>query len=126
VSCNVRLRGRGRVELAATSFDDVEHQVVKELERLFSGVAVSIEEIRRSSGGQHHIAGEFVVRFGLRVELEVLPNRAAQARHEALRLARQRLAKTRFRFISWERIDVPNEGRGPIADADGATSAETP
>jgi hypothetical protein len=96
----VRLRGAGRVELAAYGLADAEHRVEKELRAAWPGCAVEVLEVTRPRGAAR-IVEEFAVRYRVRGAEEVGAGTGAEQRAAALRVVRARFAGSRF-----ERIDL--------------------
>jgi len=91
----LRLRGSGRVEVAAYGLADAEHRVEKELHRLWAGCRVDILEVGRPGGGAR-IVEEFVVRYRVEGSAEVEAESADAAREGALRKVRGGFAGSRF------------------------------
>ena len=101
---SVPLRGTGRVEVAAYGVADAEHLVQKELERLWPGARVRVLEVRRA-GEEPLIVEEFEVSYRIDVAVEVEAPSSEAAPREAFRLARGRLAGSRYARTSFEAAD---------------------
>jgi hypothetical protein len=96
----VRVRGRGRVELAAHGVADAEHRVEKELAALFPEGAVTVTEVARA--GEGRIVEEFAVGYALRGVVEPAAASPDDAPRAALRELRARFEGTRFARVAWE------------------------
>lgn len=94
-----RVRGEGRVEVAAYGLADAEHRVEKELGALFPAARVEVTEVARA--GEGRIVEEFGVRY--RVSLAAHGEAASEdgARRAALGPLRAAAAGTRFERIAW-------------------------
>lgn len=97
----VRVRGRGRAEVAAYGLADAEHQVEKEIARAWPGVRVAVEGVERRDG-EGRIVETFTVRFAAEGWVEAKGEDADAARGAAFRAARERLRGTRYRGMVWE------------------------
>lgn len=95
----VRVRGRGRVVVAAYGVADAEHLVEKELTRLWPAAQVRIEGITRAGGGR--VVEEFEVAYRVEGEHEVEVERAEEAPAAAFRQLREALAGSRYSHIEW-------------------------
>lgn len=104
----VRLRGTGRVEIAAYGVGDAEHATEKEIRRVWPDARVEVTEIARTGEGRK-IVEEFAVGFALRVDLRVEGSTPEEARREAFRVARMCVAGTRFERTAWESGEVSGE-----------------
>lgn len=102
----VRVRGEGRVEVAADGFADAEHLVEKELRSAWRSGSVEILEVSRP-GGTSRIVDHFSVSYRLAAEIEVIGVSSAAAPREALRKARAMLSDTRYRRAEWLLPDLP-------------------
>jgi len=102
----VRVRGGGRTEVAAYGVADAEHQVEKEILRLWPDARVRVLEVRRSGAAAERIAEEFVVEYRLEGVLEVDAPDEAAARAEVFRTGRDRLQGSRYWRIAWEAAEV--------------------
>ena len=100
----VRLRGRGKVEVAAYGIADAEHLVEKELRRLWPDARVTVARIDRS--GAPRIVEEFAVRYLLEGTLEVEADSAAEAPAVGFRRMREVVAQSRYRRAEWEAVDA--------------------
>lgn len=96
----VRVRGRGRVRIAAYGVADAEHLVEKELTRLWPAASVRIERISRA--GDPRIVEEFDVAYLLEGEQEVEAPTPAEAPASAFRHLRALLAGSRYGKTEWE------------------------
>lgn len=101
----VRAEGRGRAELPAYGLADAEHQVEKEIVRVFPGARVDVAEVLRTEAAGR-IVEEFRVRYRVVVSVEVEADSPDAARREALRELRGALEGTRHRRIEWVESDV--------------------
>jgi hypothetical protein len=97
----VRVRGTGRVELAAYGLADAEHQVEKELRALWADAVVDVLDVARTED-RSRIVEEFLVRYRVRTAVPVDADTADDARQSALRLLRERFAGSRFERIAWD------------------------
>lgn len=97
---SVRLRGTGRVELAAYGLADAEHRVEKELGALWPGSRVEVLEVARA--GEGRIVEAFRVHY--RVTGDLPAGAEADPVAAALRSLRTRFEGTRFERIT---LDVP-------------------
>lgn len=97
----VRVRGRGRVEVAAYGLADAEHLVEKELARCWPGARVSVLDVARADPAGR-IVEEFTVSYLVRGELRVDVATADEVRAAAFRAARELLAGSRYRRTEWE------------------------
>lgn len=102
----VRVRGRGRVEIAAFGVADAEHQVEKELHRLWPEAQVRIGDISRAEGGR--IVEEFAVGYLLEGALEVTAPNPEEAPRAAFRQLRTLLAEGRYGRTEWEVVGIVN------------------
>lgn len=96
----VRLRGTGRVEVAAYGLADAEHLVEKEIGRAWPEARVEIRDVTRTGVGR--IAEELSVLYRVEAVMEVEAGTREAATREALREARRRLEGTRYARIAWE------------------------
>lgn len=96
----VRVRGRGRVRIAAYGVADAEHLVEKELSRLWPGAGVYIEGISRT--GDARIVEEFDVSYRVEGEQTVEADRPGDAPTAAFRQSREALAGSRYGVTAWE------------------------
>lgn len=95
----VRVRGSGRVDVAAYGIADAEHRVEKEIRLAWPNARVEILEIARGAASGR-IVEEFTVSYRIRAELEV--GVGSDARSLAFRVARERLEGTRYWGAEWE------------------------
>jgi hypothetical protein len=107
VRFTVRVRGRGRVRIAAYGVADAEHLVEKELTRLWPGAVVRIEGIARA--GPDGIVEEFDVAYRVEGEQEVTAEGEADAAPSAFRQLRHMLADSRYGRTAWEGRMVKGE-----------------
>jgi hypothetical protein len=98
-----RLRGEGRVEVAAYGLADAEHRVEKELGALFPAARVEVTEVARA--GEGRIVEELVVRYRVSLAAEGEGESAAEARRAALAPLRAAAAGTRFERIAWSFLE---------------------
>lgn len=101
----VHLAGGGEAALAAYGLTDAEHRVEKELAQLWPGAHVSVAEVRRGAA-EERIVEEFVVGYRLRGRLSVEAGSPEEARRQAFREGRARLAGSRYAGIRWESARV--------------------
>lgn len=101
----VRLRGSGSRELAAYGISDAEHQVEKEILRLWPDARVRVREVRRI-GAEERIAEEFRVEYRMEGCVQVDAADGDDARREAFRQARARFEGSRYWTISWDAAKV--------------------
>ncbi|HEX8391603.1 MAG TPA: hypothetical protein VF665_04520 [Longimicrobium sp.] len=97
----VKLRGQGRVEVAAYGVADAEHQVEKELAALWPGALVDILEVGRVDA-DGRIVEEFRVGYRVRGSVSGTADTEEDARKAALRRLREAFAGSRFARIAWE------------------------
>lgn len=97
----VRVRGRGRVEVAAYGLADAEHRVEKELARLWPEAHVEVLEVRRPQG-EPRIVEEFEVSYRVTAVVSVEAPSRESAPSEAFRLVRGRLQGSRFQRMELE------------------------
>ena len=102
----VALSGGARVELAAYGVADAEHQVEKELLAAWPEARVTVLDVSRA-GAAGRIVEEFAVRYRVRGTVSVEADPPAEARTQALRRLRERLAGTRHARIEWEKEERP-------------------
>jgi hypothetical protein len=105
VKYRVRVRGSGRSELAAYGVSDAEHQVEKQIRRLWPEARVYVREVRRI-GAESRIAEEFQVEYRLEGFVHLEAGSSDQARREAFRQARERFAGTHYWTIAWDTAEV--------------------
>lgn len=99
---SVRIRGKGRVTVAAYGVADAEHLVEKEIARAIPTGHVSVLEVRR--GGERRIVEEFEVGYRIEAELTVPAPDPDAATGAAFRHARHLLSTTRYRMTEWEAV----------------------
>lgn len=104
VRVRVRVRGRGRVQIAAFGIADAEHQVEKELHRLWPAAQVRIGDISRAETGR--IVEEFAVGYLLEGALEITASNPEEAPRAAFRQLRAMLAEGRYRRTEWEAVGI--------------------
>lgn len=97
----VRIRGRGRVEVAAYGIGDAEHLVEKEIGRLWPEAKVEIVEAARTASGQR-LVEEFRIAYRLTAPLTVEAASRDEAPSAAYRHARGLLAGSRYEKTEWE------------------------
>lgn len=97
----MKVRGQGRVEVAAYGVADAEHQVEKELAALWPGVTADILEVGRADA-DGRIVEEFRVGYRVRGSVSVTAGTEEDARKAALRQLRERFQGSRFARIAWE------------------------
>ena len=97
----VRVRGRGRVEVAAYGLGDAEHLAEKEICRLWPEATVEVLEVSHAPGATR-IVEEFFLAYRVDATVEVEADSESDARRTAFRAARERLAESRYRHTSWE------------------------
>jgi hypothetical protein len=100
---SVRIRGKGRVQVAAHGMGDAEHLLEKELRSLWPEARLVVTEVARPPGAER-IVEEFSVSYRLEAAVEADAEDEEQARRSAFRAARDRLAASRYRHTSWEAI----------------------
>ncbi len=98
---SVPVSGSGRVTVAAYGVADAEHLVEKEIGQAWPEARVQVTQIVRAGEGMR-IAEEFQVSYQLHCTLAVDAPSPDQARGEAFRRARERLAGTRYWRTAWE------------------------
>ncbi|HET8655142.1 MAG TPA: hypothetical protein VFL93_06480 [Longimicrobiaceae bacterium] len=113
VERTVRVRGRGRVEVAAYGLADAEHLVEKELGRLWPEARVWVTEVARA-GGAARIVEEFTVSYGLEADVAVPAESPDEAPGAAFRHARSLVAGSRYARTEWA------TARGPRPGGEGA------
>lgn len=101
----VRVRGGGRVHLAAYGLADAEHQAEKEIARAWPEARVQIADVGRAAHAGS-IVEEFAVSYHIRGELQVAGESPAEVRTAALRQLRERFRGTRFARVEWEQVEV--------------------
>ena len=106
----VRLTGVGRVELAAYGIADAEHQVEKELGRIWPGARVTILGIERADAPR--IVETFRVTYRVRLVRQVDGPLQASAEREAVRAERSACAESRYRDIEWVKVEVEPDRSG--------------
>ena len=99
----VRIRGRGRVEVAAHGLADAEHLAGKEMGRLWPEARVEVVEVARAPGTAR-IVEEFSLTYRVEATLEIDAASEPEARRAAFRAAREHLAPSRYRHTSWEAV----------------------
>jgi hypothetical protein len=99
----VRIRGEGRVQVAAYGVADAEHLIEKELRNLWPEARLVVTEVRREAG-EARIVEELWLSYRLEATLEVEGADAREAERAAFRSARDRLAASHFRHTSWEAV----------------------
>src|SRR5690606_27968125 len=105
----VRVRGRGRVRIAAYGVADAEHLVEKELRRLWPEARARIEEIARAEAAGPRIVEEFDVSYRLEGLHEVAAPNPEDAPAAAFRHLRGLLASSRYRKTEWDGKVVKSE-----------------
>ena len=100
----VRLTGIGRVELAAYGTADAEHQVEKELGRIWPDATVAILGIEREDTPR--IVENFRITYRVRLVRQVDAPLPATAGREAARAARSACAGGRYRDIEWVKVEA--------------------
>lgn len=98
----VRIRGRGRVTVAAYGIADAEAQVEKELTRLWPEAVVRVDEISRE--GPSRIVEEFEVRYTVEGVAEVQVRQPGEAAAAAFRRLRERFEPSRYAGTAWEEV----------------------
>jgi hypothetical protein len=106
VEHEIRVRGRGRVQLPAYGLADAEHRVEKEISRLWPGTLVQVLDVARGEG-EARIVEEFTVAYRLENTLRVEADSPESARAAAFRAARALLADSRYFRTEWESPDRP-------------------
>jgi hypothetical protein len=101
VEHEVRIRGRGRVQLPAYGLADAEHRVEKEISRLLPTARVQVLDVARAEGGRR-IVEEFTVSYRLDDTLRVEATSPDAARTAAFRRARDLIADSRYFRTEWE------------------------
>jgi hypothetical protein len=101
VPYTVRIRGRGRVEVAAYGLADAEHRVTKELGLLWPEATVEVLEVRRPEG-EPRIVEELTVSYRVTAEASVEAPSREEAPGEAFRLVRGLLRGSRFQRMELE------------------------
>jgi hypothetical protein len=109
VERTVRVRGRGRVEVAAYGVADAEYLVEKELGRLWPDAQVWVTEVARADGSDR-IVEELAVTYGLEADVAVAVASPDDAPGAAFRHARGLLAGSRYARTEWS--TVPRSGAG--------------
>ncbi len=99
----MRVRGTGRVEVAAYGLADAEHRVGKELGRLWPEAQVEVLEVGRTAD-EPRIVEDLSVSYRLEAEVEVDAPTRKQAPGEAFRLARGLLRGSRYARTAFERV----------------------
>lgn len=102
---SVRLRGGGRVQVAAYGVADAEHLVAKELARLWPGARVHLLEIRRGDE-EPRIVETFEISYRLTATVQVDAASRDQAPSAAFRHARGLLSGSRYRAVEWNAEEV--------------------
>lgn len=90
--------------MAAAGVADAEHQVEKELRRLWPEARVEVDEISRS--GTARIVEEFAIRYRLEGALDVVAPSVDDAPGAAFRHLRGMLAGGRYRRTEWEAVKI--------------------
>lgn len=98
----VRLRGTGRVEVAAYGLADAEHVVAKELARLWPDAHVLVPDIRRLDD-RPRIVESFAVAYRITATVEVDAASRDEAPAAAYRHARGLLSGSRYERTVWEK-----------------------
>jgi hypothetical protein len=102
----VRVRGRGRVTVPAFGIADAEHLVGKELTRLWPGVSVHIDGVRRAGGGR--VVEEFEVEYRVEGDRPADDDLSPEAESAVFRELNRLLAGTRYARTEWERAPAPS------------------
>lgn len=97
----VRIRGTGRVVVAAYGLADAEHLVEKELRRRWPEARVEVTNVARP-GGDARIVEEFEVAYRLEGALTVEAATRDDAPKAAFRRARELLEGSRYARTEWE------------------------
>jgi hypothetical protein len=87
--------------VAAYGIADAEHQVEKELRRLWPEARVRVQDVHRT-GPEGRIAEVFAVGYRLEGRVEVDAADADGARREAFRRARAKLEGSRYWSTAWD------------------------
>lgn len=95
------MKGSGRVSLAAYGMADAEHQVEKELRRLWPEARVDVLDVSRPDE-RSRIVEEFAVRFRVRGTVAVEAETEEELRRAAFRVVRERFAGSRYAGIVLE------------------------
>lgn len=90
--------------MAAAGVADAEHQVEKELHRLWPEARIQVDEISRS--GKVRIVEEFAVGYRLEGALDVVAPSVDDAPGAAFRHLRGLLAGGRYRRTEWEAVKI--------------------
>lgn len=105
VQLTVRIRGTGRVTVAAYGLADAEHLVEKELRRRWPEAGVRVTDVARPAGGAR-IVEEFEVAYHLEGALAVQAASRDEAPAAAFRRARQMLSGSRYARTEWAALGV--------------------
>jgi hypothetical protein len=97
----VAVKGTGRVSLAAYGIADAEHQVEKELRRLWPDARVDVLDVSRMDE-RARIVEEFTVRYRVRGSVEVEAETEEEVRRAGFRAVRERFASSRYAGIVLE------------------------
>ncbi|HET7321069.1 MAG TPA: hypothetical protein VFI96_01120 [Longimicrobiaceae bacterium] len=103
----MRVRGRGRVEVAGYGVADAEHLVEKELGTLWPEARIAVLDVARTDP-ESRIVEEFAVSFTVEGVLRVEGETEEDAARAAFRQARQKLAGSRYERVEWGRVASSN------------------
>ena len=97
----IPITGTGRVDVAAYGVADAEHLVEKELGARWPEARLLVTEVKRHPGAAR-IVEEFSISYRLHAVMQTEGADEAEARRAAFRVARDRLADSRYRHTRWD------------------------
>lgn len=103
---SIRIRGTGRVEVAAHGMADAEHLLEREIRALWPEARLVVTDVSRAPGVER-IVEDLTLSYRLEATVEAEGEEPRAARRAAFRIARERLGASRYRRTTWEAVAPP-------------------